>query len=234
MQRNSTELQKNALYLLQVLQKVHESLSHFVESLTFQQQQAFVSVILDLDAAQFGLSRVESRLELAKRNVFVETSRDQEVTEVGWDLLGVQRNLYDGFQKIVTYLLDRNRVTQPEVSSTGKVVSGGTEDQITTTNFSKSFRDSQELETQDSNSLGRSVGKNMDFHLQTSCGRSYMIALYNFEGQEADELSFRKGDHIQVVAYDTSGWWLGQLHGKYGLFPANYTRKMHNRHSATW
>lgn len=61
-----------------------------------------------------------------------------------------------------------------------------------------------------------------------------MIALYDFEAQEEDELSFHKGDHIQVLKYDTSGWWLGKLNGKYGLFPSNYTRRMHSRYSGAF
>ncbi|GJQ15155.1 hypothetical protein GpartN1_g6946.t1 [Galdieria partita] len=226
-----TQFQRNAPYLLHLLQRVHEGLLSFVESFTPQQQQALVSVVLCLDAAQFGLHRVQSRLELVNRNVFEETCFDQEATEVYGDLLAVQRNLVDGFQRIVTYLSHGSRIVPPEVPSSGRISTEVTEQQGTTVNLDKSLRDSEDLDTRDSTLIGKSVEKGSGDLLRTPSGRSYMIALYDFQGQEADELSFRKGDHIQVVAYDTSGWWLGQLHDKYGLFPSNYTRKMHNRHS---
>jgi hypothetical protein len=42
------------------------------------------------------------------------------------------------------------------------------------------------------------------------------------EGTEP-ELAFKTGDVITVLARDDEGWWEGELNGKRGLFPANYT-----------
>jgi len=41
-----------------------------------------------------------------------------------------------------------------------------------------------------------------------------------------DELTFKEGDMIHLVAKDDSGWWSGEFNGKIGLFPANYVSEM--------
>ncbi|CEH13118.1 Uncharacterized conserved protein [Ceraceosorus bombacis] len=62
-----------------------------------------------------------------------------------------------------------------------------------------------------------------------------VVALYDFEGQEAQDLSFKIGDVIRVIraTMDRQDWWLGRLEhasagvqgrsGVVGSFPANYT-----------
>lgn len=47
-------------------------------------------------------------------------------------------------------------------------------------------------------------------------------ALYNYEGQRADELSFVKGCTINVINKDDADWWKGEYNGLTGVFPANY------------
>ncbi|NXQ54833.1 MYO1F protein, partial [Anthoscopus minutus] len=51
-------------------------------------------------------------------------------------------------------------------------------------------------------------------------------ALYQYLGQDVDELSFSVGDVIDILMEDASGWWKGRLHGKEGLFPGNYVQKI--------
>ncbi|NWS60894.1 MYO1F protein, partial [Chunga burmeisteri] len=51
-------------------------------------------------------------------------------------------------------------------------------------------------------------------------------ALYQYIGQDVDELSFNVGDIIDILLEDISGWWKGRLHGKEGLFPQNYVQKI--------
>ncbi|NXW98915.1 MYO1F protein, partial [Larus smithsonianus] len=51
-------------------------------------------------------------------------------------------------------------------------------------------------------------------------------ALYQYIGQDVDELSFNVGDIIDILLEDISGWWKGRLHGKEGLFPGNYVQKI--------
>ncbi|XP_060909828.1 GRB2-related adapter protein-like [Labrus mixtus] len=48
-------------------------------------------------------------------------------------------------------------------------------------------------------------------------------ALYSFRAEEKDELSFNVGDVVQVLERPDPAWWRGQLRGKTGLFPSNYT-----------
>ncbi|KAJ3396321.1 hypothetical protein HDU92_003380 [Lobulomyces angularis] len=52
-------------------------------------------------------------------------------------------------------------------------------------------------------------------------------ALYSFQGQKDTDLSFEKGDLIEVVKKTASDndWWKGRLNGKEGDFPANYVKK---------
>ncbi|GFR62333.1 unconventional myosin-Ie [Elysia marginata] len=50
--------------------------------------------------------------------------------------------------------------------------------------------------------------------------------LYAYDAQDTDELSFNLGDTIDIMNEDPSGWWIGKLRGKEGLFPANYVEKI--------
>lgn len=47
-------------------------------------------------------------------------------------------------------------------------------------------------------------------------------ALYTFNGQTPRELSFRKGDIINVRRQIDNNWYEGDFHGRIGLFPYNY------------
>ena len=54
----------------------------------------------------------------------------------------------------------------------------------------------------------------------------FVTALYTFAGQGADDLSFAEGDRIKIIkkSDSTDDWWLGELKGVSGSFPANYVR----------
>jgi hypothetical protein len=47
--------------------------------------------------------------------------------------------------------------------------------------------------------------------------------MFDFTGQNNDEISFKTGDIITVIDEIDKGWWLGELHSKRGIFPVNYT-----------
>nr|DBA31710.1 TPA: hypothetical protein GDO54_007499 [Pyxicephalus adspersus] len=51
-------------------------------------------------------------------------------------------------------------------------------------------------------------------------------ALYAYDAQDTDELSFNANDIIDIIKEDHSGWWTGRLRGKQGLFPNNYVTKI--------
>ncbi|XP_056223954.1 GRB2-related adapter protein-like isoform X3 [Seriola aureovittata] len=48
-------------------------------------------------------------------------------------------------------------------------------------------------------------------------------ALYSFHAEDTDELEFSVGDIIEVLECSDQAWWRGQLRGRTGLFPSNYT-----------
>ncbi|XP_013862815.1 unconventional myosin-If [Austrofundulus limnaeus] len=51
-------------------------------------------------------------------------------------------------------------------------------------------------------------------------------ALYQYVGQDTDEISFEANDVFDLVREDPSGWWTGRIRGKEGLFPGNYVEKI--------
>jgi hypothetical protein len=52
------------------------------------------------------------------------------------------------------------------------------------------------------------------------------VALFEFNAQRPDDLSFKKGEVIQVVRRtdSTNDWWFGRINGRSGNFPANYVQ----------
>ncbi|XP_033123994.1 unconventional myosin-Ie-like [Anneissia japonica] len=51
-------------------------------------------------------------------------------------------------------------------------------------------------------------------------------ALYAYDAQDTDELTFNTGDVFYILKEDDSGWWRGKLKGREGLFPSNYIEKI--------
>jgi len=48
-------------------------------------------------------------------------------------------------------------------------------------------------------------------------------ALYDYDAENPDDLSFKEGEFINVLDQsDPSGWWEGELNGKRGFFPSNF------------
>ncbi|KAM7133475.1 hematopoietic lineage cell-specific protein [Molossus nigricans] len=48
------------------------------------------------------------------------------------------------------------------------------------------------------------------------------IALYDYQGEGSDEISFDPNDIITDIEMVDEGWWRGRCHDRFGLFPANY------------
>lgn len=50
------------------------------------------------------------------------------------------------------------------------------------------------------------------------------IVEYNYEAQEPDELTLKKGDIITEIKVMVGGWWEGKLKDKRGMFPDNFVK----------
>ena len=54
-------------------------------------------------------------------------------------------------------------------------------------------------------------------------GELWATALYDYNGENPDDLSFYAGDSISVLDQsDPSGWWKGSCNGVEGFFPSNF------------
>ena len=51
-------------------------------------------------------------------------------------------------------------------------------------------------------------------------------AIYDYQASDAEELSLVTGDVVSLVRKDDTGWWVGELRGRKGLFPYNYVEEM--------
>ncbi|XP_073330348.1 growth factor receptor-bound protein 2a isoform X2 [Pagrus major] len=83
-----------------------------------------------------------------------------------------------------------------------------------------------------------SLNQLVDYHRSSSVSRSQTIylrdmeemqqqkmqvkALFDFEAKENGELSFKRGEIIQVLDKIDANWWTGVCNGHTGIFPQNY------------
>ena len=49
-----------------------------------------------------------------------------------------------------------------------------------------------------------------------------VIAIYDYQADKEDELSFSENSVIYVLKKNDDGWYEGILNGRTGLFPGNY------------
>jgi len=54
----------------------------------------------------------------------------------------------------------------------------------------------------------------------------YVTALYDFTAQNAGDISFKRGDRIEIVKKtdNANEWWTGKINGMIGQFPGNYVQ----------
>uniref|UniRef100_A0A8C7H0X4 Rho guanine nucleotide exchange factor 7 n=1 Tax=Oncorhynchus kisutch TaxID=8019 RepID=A0A8C7H0X4_ONCKI len=64
------------------------------------------------------------------------------------------------------------------------------------------------------------------FRVEGSGTQLLVKARFNFEQTNEDELSFNKGDVINVTRQEEGGWWEGNFNSKTGWFPSNYVREI--------
>lgn len=48
--------------------------------------------------------------------------------------------------------------------------------------------------------------------------------MYDYTANNEDELSFSKGQLINVLNKEDVDWWQGEINGTSGLFPSNYVK----------
>eukprot|EP00808_Paulinella_micropora_P021484 g25932.t1 len=61
-----------------------------------------------------------------------------------------------------------------------------------------------------------------------------VVALWAFEAQNEQEISFKQGDQIQVITAEGDGWWEGMnAEGQRGLFPSNYVETVMDENMTT-
>ncbi|XP_078619328.1 intersectin-1-like isoform X19 [Branchiostoma floridae x Branchiostoma japonicum] len=53
-----------------------------------------------------------------------------------------------------------------------------------------------------------------------------VTAMYDYNAGQDDELSFKAGQTITVIAKEDADWWKGTVEGRTGLFPSNYVRPL--------
>lgn len=61
-----------------------------------------------------------------------------------------------------------------------------------------------------------------NFHFVSSGPRC--VALFDYEGEKDDELTFSQGDVIALQELVGQEWGRGQIHGRVGIFPLNFTQ----------
>jgi hypothetical protein len=49
-----------------------------------------------------------------------------------------------------------------------------------------------------------------------------VVAIYDYEADKGDELTFSENAVIYVIRKNDDGWWEGVMDGVTGLFPHNY------------
>ncbi|NXL90009.1 HCLS1 protein, partial [Alectura lathami] len=78
----------------------------------------------------------------------------------------------------------------------------------------------------DTYSQGEDGGEDYEEILPEGPSRSQpcLVALYDYQGDGDDEISFDPDDTITHIEMVDEGWWRGQCRGKVGLFPANYVK----------
>lgn len=54
------------------------------------------------------------------------------------------------------------------------------------------------------------------------CSGPRCVALFDYEGEEDDELTFSQGDVIALIELIGQEWGRGQIHGRIGIFPLSF------------
>ena len=91
--------------------------------------------------------------------------------------------------------------------------------------------DFDEFSSQESD--GECSSQNVQVHCTDETDKETVVApsigkcraLYNYKANMYDELSIHSGDVINIHDKQADGWWLGELDGTVGIFPATYVEE---------
>ncbi|ELR15570.1 SH3 domain containing protein [Acanthamoeba castellanii str. Neff] len=64
-----------------------------------------------------------------------------------------------------------------------------------------------------------------------TASQTWLVAMYHYAARNDDELSFTKGDRVKLVEDLSVNWYRGELHGKVGRVPKNYTNDLFLQYS---
>uniref|UniRef100_A0A673LVC9 Rho guanine nucleotide exchange factor 7-like n=1 Tax=Sinocyclocheilus rhinocerous TaxID=307959 RepID=A0A673LVC9_9TELE len=125
------------------------------------------------------------------------------------------------FSKVLNCLVALNKATSESGGESNSVCSRHSSSlrikSFDSTNCSSTHRRSSRLKYNQHRSLDMS---------ENSAPQVLVKARFNFQQTNEDELSFDKGDIIQVTRHEEGGWWEGSLNGKTGWFPSNYVKEI--------
>ncbi|XP_016346552.1 rho guanine nucleotide exchange factor 7-like [Sinocyclocheilus anshuiensis] len=132
-------------------------------------------------------------------------------------------DLFQGqnFSKVLNCLVALNKATSESGGESNSVCSRHSSSlrikSFDSINCSSTHRRSSRLKYNQYRSLDMS---------ENSAPQVLVKARFNFQQTNEDELSFNKGDIIQVTRQEEGGWWEGSLNGKTGWFPSNYVKEI--------
>ncbi|KAL1281941.1 hypothetical protein QQF64_000744 [Cirrhinus molitorella] len=125
------------------------------------------------------------------------------------------------FSKVLNCLVALNKATSESGGESNSVCSRHSSSlrikSFDSINCSSTHRRSSRLKYNQYRSLDMS---------ENSAPQVLVKARFNFQQTNEDELSFNKGDIIQVTRQEEGGWWEGSLNGKTGWFPSNYVKEI--------
>lgn len=64
----------------------------------------------------------------------------------------------------------------------------------------------------------------LDNDYEDLCSGVCAAAIYDYQAEGDDEISFMPDDIITNIEMVDEGWWRGHCHGCHGLFPASYVK----------
>ena len=82
-----------------------------------------------------------------------------------------------------------------------------------------------------SSNLDITPGRPLPNPLETSHGADHhkvFVALYDYEARTDEDLSFKKGEHMEILSDDQGDWWYAKSKAtkKEGYIPSNYVAKL--------